>query len=176
MIESRYWKEDLANYAKKFKPVTNPLKHTEKRQVNFEKDVILSLFMVRKLTESLKLSSKTTSKQFVVYGSKCIAAVNNQNFWNINDLYDLTKEVKFTKNVQFISNQLIHGHAIYAYREKNRNWGGLYSCSDFERNKYVYRIPITTIIDILETASTDYPTEFSYEFCSKKNDFIVTTN
>ncbi|MDN3659558.1 hypothetical protein [Vibrio agarivorans] len=176
VIESRYWKEDLAAYARRFKPVSKPLRYTEKRQVNFEKDVIISLFMVRKLTEANKLSSRTTSKQFNVYGSKCIKPVNSLNFWDIDELYDLSKEDKLTKTVQFIANQLVHGSALYAYRDKDRNWGGVYTCSDFERHKYVYKIPVTTIIEILEIASEDYPTEIHYDYNEGKGDYSVTTD
>lgn len=94
--------------------------------------------MVRKLTEAKKLSSRTTSKQFHVYGSKCIKPVNSLNFRNIDELYDLSKEDKLTKTVQFIANQLVHGSALYAYRDKNRNWGGVYTCSDLSAiNMYI---------------------------------------
>ena len=67
MIESRFWKDDLVRYAKSFKPVANPPYYSEKRQVNFEKYVIVSLFMVRKLGESLKLSSKILKKFHCVF-------------------------------------------------------------------------------------------------------------
>jgi len=176
MIESRYWKSDLVRYAKSFKPVSNPPNYSEKQQVNFEKDVILSLFMVRKLGESLKLSSKTLKSGFTVFSSHCQKQVHNINFWDINELYDLQTETVSTKNVQFISNQLIHGQAIYAYRDENRNWAGVYTCSDFERKKCIYRIPISSIINILETAASDYPTSINYEYCSKKKDYVASTN
>jgi sporulation protein YlmC with PRC-barrel domain len=176
MIESRFWKDDLVRYAKIFKPVANPPYYSEKRQVNFEKDVIVSLFMVRKLGESLKLSSKTLKRNFTLYSSLCQKQVHNMNFWDIGELYDLEVETKEQNNVQFISNQLIHGQAIYAYRDDARNWAGIYTCSDFERNKKIYKIPISTIIEILVTASEDYPTKIDYEYCSKKQDYLVSTD
>lgn len=176
MIESRYWKSDLVKYTNSFKPVAKPPYYSEKKQVNFEKDVILSLFMVRKLGESLKLSSKTLKSGFTVFSSLSIKQVHNMNFYDIDGLYDLQTETKYSKNVQFISNQLIHGRAIYAYRDSSRNWAGIYTCSDFERDKRIYRIPVSTIIEILETAANDYPTKIDYIYCSKKQDYIVTTN
>ncbi len=176
MIESRFWKDDLKKYVKRFKPVNNPPKYSEKRQVNFEKDVIVSLFIVRKLGESLKLSSKTLKTQFKLFFSLCHKPVNNLNFWDIEELYDLKTESVDTKNVQFISNQLIHGQAIYAYRDDSRNWAGVYACSDFERNKKIYRIPISTIIEILEIAVRDYPTRIEYKYCDKENDYLINTD
>jgi hypothetical protein len=54
--------------------------------------------------------------------------------------------------------------------------GPVYTCSDFERDKRIYRIPVSTIIEILETAANDYPTKIDYIYCSKKQDYIVTTD
>ncbi|EGQ8919483.1 TPA: hypothetical protein ACQYCV_001420 [Vibrio parahaemolyticus] len=176
MIESKYWKDDLLKYAKKFQPVKKPPRYSEKRQVNFEKDVVISAFIVRKLSEIHALSASTIRKQFEVFSYRCTKPVNNRNYWDISELYDMDSEMKQTKNIQFISNQLIHGQAMYAYRDDSRNWHGVWACSDFERNKYVYRIPISTIINMLETAANDYPEQINYRYCSKKNDYIVETN
>ena len=38
MIESRYWKEDLLDFAKRMKPVKKPRRWSEKRVVKFEKE------------------------------------------------------------------------------------------------------------------------------------------
>lgn len=138
MIESYYWKEELLKYSKQFKPVSKPARWSEKRHVNFEKDVIISFFMIRKLIESNKLSSEIIKYKAQIFCSPCVGRVNNRNFSDIYDLYDLEKEKPVSKNVNFVCNQLIHGGAMFAYREINRNWGGIYTCSDFERQKYVY--------------------------------------
>ncbi len=176
MIESRYWKEDLIEYRKKLKPVKNPPRWTERLQVNFEKDITVSFFMIRKLIECTKLSSKTISYKAQVYRSPCVGVVNNRNFMSIDELYDLDKEEKITKKVVFLCNQLIHGGAMYAYREDDRNWGGIYTCSDFERQKYVYRIPLTEILEILKTAAHDYPDKIVMTYCPQKGDYVTETN
>ena len=94
----------------------------------------------------------------------------------IDELYDLDREETTLKNVIFLCNQLIHGGAIFAYRKQDRNWGGIYTCSDLERQKYVYRIPIDEIIKILEIAGHDYPTTITMTYCDKKDDYVVKTN
>lgn len=176
MIESYYWKEDLLRYAKRFRPVAKPPRWSEKLQVNFEKDVTVSFFMIRKLIESTKLSSKTTKYKAQIFRSPCVGKANNRNFWDIDKIYNLEKEESVGKNVNFLCNQLIHGGAMFAYREKDRNWGGIYTYSDFERNKYVYRIPLSEIVKILEIAGNDYPDMITMTFDRNKNDYVVKTN
>ncbi len=99
MIESYYWKEDLLKYAKQFKPVSKPPRWSEKLQVNFEKEVTLSFFMIRKLKESVMLSSNTNKYKVKVYRSPCVGKVTNSNFWNIGELYDLNDEKQVSKSV-----------------------------------------------------------------------------
>jgi len=170
MIESYYWKADLLRYAKKFQPTAMPPRWSEKRVVNFEKDVVLAFFIIRKLSESNKFSSKTEKHKMNIYRCPNRARVNARNYWNIEENYDLKTETLISKGVNFVCNQFIHGGAIVAYREKNRNWGGLYTCSDFERQKFIYRIPLCEIIDILCIAGNDYPSSISMTYDPKSED------
>jgi hypothetical protein len=176
MIESRYWKEDLIEYQKKLIPVKKPPRWSEKLQVNFEKDITVSFFMIRKLIECTKLSSKTTNYKAQIFRSPCVGVVNNRNFWNIDELYDLDKEEQSTKKVVFICNQLIHGGAMYAYREEGGSWGGIFTCSDFERQKYVYRIPLAEILEILIIATHDYPETIKMTYSQTKEDYNTETD
>ncbi len=176
MIESVYRKEDLLSCYEKFKPVSKPPRWTERLQVNFEKEVTISFFMIRKLIESTKLSTKTTKYQVHVFRSPCIEKINNRNFWDIGKLYDLEIEETVSKNINFICNQFIHGGAMYAYRKEDRNWGGIYTCSDFERQKYVYRIPINEIINILKIAGDDYPKITSMIYDESTKDYFIKSD
>jgi hypothetical protein len=176
MIESRYWKQDLLDYAKSFRPVKNPPRWSEKLHVNFEKDIIVSFFMIRKLLESHKFSSKIKSYKAQIYCSPCKIKPNNRNFVDIQTIYDLTKEKPILKDLRFLCNQFIHGGAIFAYRKSDRNWGGIFTCSDFERAKFIYRIPVEEIIKILSLAGTDYPSSTTWEYDDKKQDYIVSSN
>jgi len=65
---------------------------------------------------------------------------------------------------------------MFAYREKDRNWGGIYTCSDFERQKYVYRIPLSEITKILEIAGNDYPEKNTMTYCELRGDYVIKTN
>ena len=47
MIESRYWKEDLLSHADRLSPVKKPRRWSERAVVNFEKELMISFFMVR---------------------------------------------------------------------------------------------------------------------------------
>jgi hypothetical protein len=134
------------------------------------------MFMVRMLAERHKLSSKTTKLDLKIFRSPCINKVNYRNQFSIEENYNFKKEETVTKDGIFVCNQLIHYGAMFAYRDENRNWDGVIVCSDYERQKYIYRIPISVIIALLETAANDYPSEMHMIYCEDKDDYIVTTN
>jgi len=88
----------------------------------------------------------------------------------------LTKESKIEKNIVFICNQLIHSGATFAFQNKDRNWGGVYTCSDFERSKYLYQIPIEEIITIFNLVGNDYPAQLTYTYNKEQDDYKIETN
>ncbi len=177
MIESCYWKEDLLNHAKRLRPIKKPSRWTERLVVNFEKEIIISFFCIRKLFETHKVSSKYREYKAQVYSyapsGKKITKLNQHA---IDEVYDLDNEKKVSKKILFLANQLIHSCTIFAYRNEDRNWGGIYACSDFERNKTIYRIPIEEIISIFKLVGNNYPSSFSMYWNEEKGDYYVNTN
>lgn len=177
MIESCYWKEDLLLHAKRLKAVKTPKRWSEKLVVNFEKELIISFFCIRKLIETHKVSEKSRKYRASVF---CYAPTGKKitwnNQWDIDAIYNLQKEKKVTKGIIFLANQLIHSCTLFVYREKDRNWGGVFACSDFERNKTIYRIPIKEIINIYELVGNDYPSSMTIKWDIEKDDYKIETN
>ena len=154
-----------------------PLRWSEKLVVNFEKELIISFFCIRKLFETHKVSNKSRTYKVEVYSyaatGKRITALNQTS---IDEVYDLSKERKVKKKIIFLANQLIHSCTLFAYREEDRNWGGVYACSDFERDKTIYRMPIEQIIRIFELVGNDYPSSLSMRWNKEKGDYDSETN
>ena len=177
MIESYYWKKDLLDHAKRLKPVKNPNSFSERLAVNFEKEIIISFFLIRKLFEEHRVSSKSTNYKAEIYSfapsGKNITKLNQSS---IDKIYNLDNEKKVKKKIVFLANQLIHSCTIFAYRKEDRNWGGVYATSDFERNKNFYRIPIEEIISIFKLVGNDYPTSFGMKWNKNIGDYDVFTN
>jgi len=177
MIESCYWKSDLLKHARRLRSVKKPQRWSEKLAVDFEKELIISFFMIRKLFEGHKLSSKSQKHRVRFFACPATKKqITNLNYAFIDDIYHLEKEKSITKDIVFVCNQFIHSGAMFAYREKNRNWGGVYVCSDFERRKSIYRIPLAEIRAILNVVGTDYPQEITMTYNKKIGDYAVTTN
>lgn len=179
MIESYFWKEDLRKHAKSLKPVIKPPKWSERLVVNFEKKLIISFFMIRKLFETHKVSQKSRSYKASIFCYKPTGKkITHLNHTSLNKIYDLEDEKEVQQGILFIANQLIHSCTIFAYRksQRDRNWDGVYACSDFERNNTIYRIPISEIIKIFRLVGNDYPTKVEMKWDEKIDDYRISTN
>jgi hypothetical protein len=177
MIESYYWKQDLLKHARRLRPVEKPRRWSEKYHVAFEKEIILSFFCIRKLFETNKVSSKSRKYRaqiFCCYPSG--KRITNLNHYDIDDVYDLSIEFSVSKSILFIANQAIHSCTLFAYRNEDRNWGGIYVCSDFERDKTIYRIPIDELIKIFRLVAKDYPSSMNYQWDDSLGDYKISTD
>lgn len=176
VIESRFWREDLAVYCRSFKPKTNPARWSERVVVNFEKDITIALFMVRRLAEAGKFSSKMMLHRVNVFRCAFHGKPHRLFHKDIDELYKLEHEEAVSKDVMFICNQFIHADLTYAYRGKDRNWEGLYTSSDFEKRKWLYKVPLIEIRAILHLAIIDAPTRISRRYDDKRKDWVIETD
>lgn len=177
MIESWYWKEDLLAHAKRLSPVKKPKRWSERAVVSFEKELMVSFFMVRALLERGKLSSKVRSHKFSVvrYPWKG-KQVTRLNYHDIDELYDLKAGIDATVNVNFISNQFVHARAIYASRDQTRNWSHVLLCSDLEQKKGVYSVAVPEIQSLFHLVARDWLQWSSMVYDEALGDYRVATS
>ena len=177
MIESHYWKEDLLAHAKRLRPVRNPRRWSERAVVNFEKELMISFFMVRALLERGKLSTKVNSHNVTVtkypWNGKPVTILN---FADVDDLYDFNQGKDVSVSVNFIANQFVHARAIYASRDKTKNWSDVLLCSDLERMKAIYLVGISEIQRIFHLVAEDDITWMQLIYDPKLGDYRRTTS
>lgn len=175
MIESFYWKEDLLAHARRLKPVKTPPRWSERAVVNFEKELMISFFMVRAMLERKKTSAKSRGYQVPVRRAPWNGKpVTQLNFWNIDELYHFTGEVEASVPLLFLANQFVHSKVIYAGRDKTRNWSEVLLCSDREVRKAIYRVSIDEIRKIFLMIGTDYTRQSRFEWGPSIGDYRVT--
>ena len=175
MIESRYWKEDLLAHARRLKPVKTPPRWSERAVVNFEKELMISFFMVRAMLKRRKTSAKSRDYQVPVRRAPWNGKpVTQLNFWDIDELYHFTNEVETRVSLPFLANQFVHSKVIYAGRDRTRNWSEVLLCSDYEARKAIYRVSIVEIRKIFLMVGTDYARWSTLEWDSSIGDYRIT--
>ena len=177
MIESRYWKEELARIAKTIKPLRKPPRWSERAHCVVERNLMIGFFIIRRLIELNKVSSRTRDYGLKVYACSTIGIdVTQLNQGGFFETYDLENEKQETKKPLYISNQFIHAYMSFVLRDETRNWSDVYVVSEFDRNDCIWRIPIPVIRKLFKLVSDDYPSKLILVWCPKKKDYVVTTN
>jgi len=176
-MESFYWKEYLAETATDIQRVAQPKRLTQRRYEIVERNIIISFFLLRRLIEFHKVSSKIREYRFKIFSwrstGKLPTLLNNHK---IDELYDLSIERAHTKKVIYVCNQLIHSYTSTMIVDETRNWDSILTVSDYDRKDCIWRIPINSIVDILKIASKDYPYSVRYTLNKKTGDYDVKTN
>jgi hypothetical protein len=177
MIESCYWKEELVRIAKTLRAVKKPARWTERAHCVVERDLMIGFFIIRRLIELHKVSSKTRNYSMTVFSCPTrVKKVHHRNVHDHGDTYDLQNEKQGSKKPLYLSNQFIHASTSFVMRDQTRNWSDVYIVSDYDRDKCIWRIPVTQIIGLFSVASEDYPHSIQYIYSDSKGDYQVTTN
>ena len=176
MIESRYWKEELARVAKTLKPVRKPPRWSKRAVCVLERDLMIGFFIIRRLIELNKVSSRTRDFNMKVYSCPSQGTiVTRMNSHRIYELYDIENEKLEIKKPLYMSNQFIHAYISFVFQDEMGNCSEVFIVSDFDRNDCIWRIPIPIIRELFELASDDYPSLVILIFDKEKDDFKVIT-
>lgn len=177
MIESFYWKEGLVRIANTIRPSKRPARWTERAHCIVERDLMLGFFMVRRLIELYKVSSLTRNLLMSVFSCPSRGKqIHRLNGPDIYQTYDLAKERPEGKKPLYISNQFIHAYTSYVVRDKSRNWSDVYVVSDFDRNRCLWRVPVSEIRRLFLTVAEDDIREMKMLYNAQKGDYDVHTN
>ena len=155
-MESSYWKEFLAETASDLRRVSLPKRLTQRRYEIVERNIVVSFFILRRLIELHKVSSKIQDFRLQVFAwpsaGKLPTLLNNHR---IEELYDFSKEHAQTKKPLYICNQVIHSYSTSMVVDETRNWDSMLTVSDYDRENCIWCIPADVIIDLLRAASKD---------------------
>ena len=120
MIESRYWREELTRIAKTITPVRKPPRWSERAHCVVERDLMIGFFIIRRLIELNKVSSRTRDYGLKVYACPALGIeVTQLNKGWIFETYDLENEKQETKKPLYIANQFIHAYMSFVWRIKH---------------------------------------------------------
>jgi hypothetical protein len=177
VIESRYWKEELARIARMLRPRKNPVRWSERAVNTVERDVMIGFFIVRRMIELKKVSSATRDFLMKVFSCRATGErVTLSNNTDIDELYDIENERRESKKPLYLSNQFIHAYTSFIARDETRNWSDVLIVSDYDRNDCIWRIPIAEIRRLFAIAANDYPRKIHRVWCEAKGDYQVSTD
>jgi hypothetical protein len=175
MIESRFWKERLHRIAGQIRRVSKPPRWTERAHCTVEMDLMIGFFMVRRLIELHKVSSRVSDFRMEIYSCPNVGEdVTLLNRGCLDQLYQLENERVEVKKPWYVANQFIHAYLSFVATDETRNWWSVYIVSDFDRNDCVWRVPTQTIRELFLMVSREDPSSMTSTYNPQKRDYDVS--
>lgn len=179
MIESRYWKEELDRIAESIRCVPKPKRFSERYLFTVTRDLMTGFFILRRLIELHKVSSKTKGHVVTLLSYPVQIDSSRWKSYSVHDIdetYNLDRERKERKKANYVANQFIHSATIYVMRDTTRNWSDVLITSDYDKKKCLWRIPVAEIESLFRIAAHDYPQSIHSTYNFETKDWDVTTN
>ena len=90
-----------------------------------------------------------------------------------DESYNFEHEKIQNKKILYVANQFIHSSLFSIAYDKAKNWDSFYVVSDYDKEKYIWRVPANQIHDCFKFVSEDYLRFFSYEYDEIKKKYIT---
>jgi hypothetical protein len=173
-IDSAFWKTELFPVAESIERLSRFSRFNTRLANVFEKEIMLALFSVRTLIERFKLSQELSSSpiECLAYPKKAPKPVTWLNSHDIDELYDVNAPKPKQLTPSFLCNQVIHSYILIPLHE-DRKFTHILVCSDYERNRWLYVIPVQRIIKLIRDVAFDYSSRTDITYNPKRRDYDI---
>ncbi len=142
-----------------------------------ERDLCIGFFIIRRMLELNRVSSRTRNFELRAYCFQALKDIIRPYCHPFSEgVYDLDSEELKILEPRYVSNQFIHSCMSIVVRDETRNWSDVYTVSDYDRTKHIWRIPITDIRKLFLLAANDYPSVVAFHLSPDNNDYTVETD
>jgi hypothetical protein len=173
-IDSAFWKTELFPVAEEIERLSKFSRFSTRIANLFEKQIMLALFSVRTLIERCKLSQEVLAERIGVtaYPKRTSKPVTWLNSHEIDELYDMNSATTRQLTSAFLCNQVIHSYILIPLQDGPK-FTHILVCSDHERNRWLYVIPIERITKLIRDVAFDYPSRTNITYNPRRRDYDV---
>jgi hypothetical protein len=156
--DSQYWKNDLLRSAKRLRWKKRYRRWTEKRLAKLEQQLMLGFYSIRKLAEAGKLSDSIVKQDIKIPAAPWRGRPVHQFNWDkYPELYDLNATTLVSKDLIYLSNQVIHSFVFVIETHENGQLDCFFIASDRTRQKELLCLSVDQVIQLFEQVGANYP-------------------
>jgi hypothetical protein len=156
--ESWYWKQPLLEVAERLECFKASNDLSEEQIAQIERDIFIGFYSVRKLFEApAKITDNTRSLSLFLQRHSMLKAVTWRNNHKLDELYDLSKSCKETRDVLFVCGRIIHSFVFAPCESEAGGFYGAYFSSDRDKDSHLYFISTDQVISLFTQVGSDDP-------------------
>lgn len=174
IYESFPWKEELLKITHLLENRLNQKRWTTRTSFLFEKEIFTSFYIIRKLVEAEKVSTKNKKINIPCYLIPSTGkTVTRPNKHRATELYDFIKYKKSNINILDLCNQVIHSYIFDPTFDEDLLLVGFWVSSDRNRNNFLYSFILEDVIKVFKIFGKDYPNSMSSIYDNKIKDYRI---
>lgn len=178
IFESLPWKQDLQrrkNLIIKYNTAEHFEKSDDTTYTVIEKAIFYSAFIIRKLIDcGGKLSDEAEKYSLRAFAVQPLRSVNLLHRWPEEDSHDWENEREVIVAGKSVCNWLIHSYMFFVVFNEENVVDSFSVTSDFDRNKILYRIPLSEWIAYMDYIASDDIVSISSHYDTKVGDYIYS--
>jgi hypothetical protein len=164
MIHESYpWKRELLRDAEILDRWAERTRHTERRDVLFERKLFISAYSIRKLIEARKLSTDIEKLRLgcdlFPWTGKPLDFMNNHH---IDKAFDLENGRPSTVSLRDVANLIIHSLVLVFQFDEDDRIVGFLCTSEVKQRIGLYAISMASFIALMRKVGADYPSNSSF--------------
>lgn len=175
IYESFPWKEELLKIKKSLEHREVQKRWNNRSYFLFEKEIFISFYIIRKLIEADKFSTKNREMKIPCHmfptSEKKVTKFNKHR---IEVLYDFSKYKMDEIRLIDLCHQIIHSYIFDPVFAENKKVIGFWVTSDRRRNRSLYCIFIDDVIKLFNILGNDYPNYMNSYYDNKTKDYIIS--
>lgn len=156
MMESRYWRAELKRDLKELDELREFLRWSEKKQVLFERKIMMIAFQIRSLLDRPKVAKKISDSCIdLVFFPATESTPLDKAFGDIYAMYDWDDGNPMSMPVKQFCNQIIHYQFMFARSDKPKIFTEIVFVSDYKVPKCIFKVNLDDVILLFNRFSHD---------------------
>ena len=160
--ESAPWKRQLLRSARLLRRLGRKRVLRDRHLFVMEREVFLGCYVIRKLSDTVKISHSTRDMEFDVTRFPNLSPVTFWNRHHLDKAYDLDRGTDQSMKLRKFCNQVVHSFVFIVAEAEEGESAGIFISSDRSRNKELFLVRLTSIVAAFERVGRDCPPNIAW--------------
>jgi len=154
IYETYYWRLELGRLSRRLRDHMAQRHWPSASDASVEKCVMLGFYSIRKLIQAFHPPPNMPTQIKVTTFPRNQQKLSPICWPEVTEAFDLDKPTNETLDLEKLCNQVIHSYFFSVWLGKDRVLRGVFLSSDYKKNEKVFRVEISTIVNIFEQVAS----------------------
>jgi hypothetical protein len=154
IYDTYYWRLELGRLSRRLRGHMAQRRWPSASDASVEKCIMLGFYSIRKLIQAFQPPPNMPTQIKVTTFPRNHKKLSPICWPEVAEAFDLDKPTNETLGLEKLCNQVIHSYFFSVWLGKDRVLRGVFLSSDYKKDEKVFRVEISTIVNIFEQVAS----------------------